>query len=111
VRLVAFAFVLCVACGGQVTAESDASTMKDASTMPTGPEGTGDASPAAFDDPPRVRDAVDLAGFNLNASVRIEADDDLGREKVRVMILHQLLARRPSLRGRSGADGTLQLLL
>jgi len=32
--------------------------------------------------PPPTEDSVDYDGFNLNASVRIEADDDLGRERL-----------------------------
>jgi len=32
--------------------------------------------------PPSVSDAVEYEGFNLEASVRIDADDDLGRERL-----------------------------
>ena len=42
-----------------------------------------DAAHTAGDEPSMpVRDAVDHVGFNLEASVRITADDDLGRERL-----------------------------
>jgi hypothetical protein len=41
----------------------------------------GDACGSLRDDAPRERDAVDFEGYDLNASVRIDADDDVGRER------------------------------
>jgi hypothetical protein len=44
---------------------------------------TADADPSqAPDPPPPMHDSVDHDGFNLNASVRIEKSDDLGRERL-----------------------------
>jgi hypothetical protein len=48
--------------------------------LPSPPQAELDQVPE--DPPSEVHDSVDAGGFNLEAGVRIEADDDLGRERL-----------------------------